>query len=123
MQCPICGKDFKAYSGLHRYCSDQCRLQGAKEHTTVFNPLERELITIDCAICGKPFLAPTHKYKYCSYDCAKTAEAEQRRQAKENARRRAALAARGKSKSINEIVKLAKEAGLSYGYYVSEYDK
>lgn len=76
---------------------------------------------IKCRICGKTFVPRGTTTVTCSDECSK----ENARRKKLEWEKRTSISARAKVKrlSIGEINQLARDAGMTYGKYVSELNK
>lgn len=67
-----------------------------------------------CEICGNEFSTRYSRQKCCSVTCGNEAK---KRNAKENARKKAEQAE--KKHTLEEINRMARAAGMSYGKYVA----
>ena len=80
-------------------------------------------MTQSCAYCGNKFTG--RRTKYCSEFCrkkAKIAKMTESRKADFEAIKPKAVKSKTKPKlSIEEVAKLAKDAGLTYGKYVAQH--
>lgn len=77
---------------------------------------------IKCRICGKTFVPRGSTTVTCSDECRR--ENARRQREKWRKKHRAVVKAnRIKGLSIGEVSKMAREAGMSYGQYVSEINK
>ena len=106
--CPTCGEPFKvteATSKYRTYCSLECRNKSYKKDGN-------EKIYHNCEWCGKT-LPQNCTVKYCSAECEVKAT---RKSAKKRGRKKKVL-------SLDEVSKLAKAKGLSYGQYVNKYER
>lgn len=74
--CPVCGKNFEAYSGNQKYCSAQCRQKAGKK------PQPNPPRTVICAWCGKSFETHVPSKIYCSEACAGKAWRKRQKDAK-----------------------------------------
>lgn len=95
-----CHKKFYSKSNNNMYCSKRCSYLARKE--------KHEALPKDCKWCGTP---TTNKNKLCSEYCEQAyahAKEEQKPKKKQ------------KFPSIEEVVRLANETGLSYGKYVGK---
>lgn len=122
--CPICGKTFHPRKEETRFCSMSC--YNANRQAQIKPKPEKR-----CAWCGKVF-DPIHgAIKYCSDECRyqqHLADAKQRyhdnKAATAHEKKAARAAARGKAttnkpkKTIAQIVREARERGMSYGQYM-----
>ena len=124
--CPICGKTFHPKRESAIYCSWECFSETRQK--AVVETQETKV----CKWCGKEFKPIYHgAEKYCSDECrrrchneaAKQYQAEQRK-ANKIEKQTARAAARGKAmtnkpkKTIAQIVREARERGMSYGQYM-----
>lgn len=122
-QCVFCGKPFASW-GRKRYCSPECRKADREQQ----KPVRKQRA---CPICGKLFIGHSSKQVACSPECS--SERERRRQrersreawkatAQEKERARAAALQKPPTnkpvKSIAQILREARERGLSYGQYM-----
>lgn len=79
-----------------------------------------------CPLCNTKFQTEYYAGLYCSDECKITADNESRKKARERSRKRYYEKKREeelrkqKAKSITEIAIAAREAGMTYGKYVSE---
>lgn len=103
--CPICGKEFETDQNAKKYCSAKCRRAHNRQ------PKEKVYKTCRCSWCGEAFLSERRK-KYCSNECLLYA----------NGRLKKRKTKPKKVLSIEEVAKLSREAGLSYGEYVRKYN-
>jgi hypothetical protein len=71
-----------------------------------------------CNDCGEPFESESSKKQLCE-KCKLAHYKGQRKQQKEEVKKPKKIRPAHKSKSIQEVAYLAKEAGMSYGKYVS----
>lgn len=111
--CPVCGKSFTlGFRQTRRvYCSEECR-NIAQENRRKCEK-EKEKIYHSCEWCGVG-LPKNSTDKYCSDECRRKAERNSTQ--KKSGRKKKPL-------SIDDIVKLAKKEGLSYGQYVDKYGR
>ena len=100
VKCPECGKMFVRRNGRHEYCSIECRRKSYVKPTRLY---------YHCEQCGVTFeegrLTP-----YCSDKCKREAEGKPVKKA-----------TRKKVLSLDEVVRLAKAEGLTYGQYIVKY--
>lgn len=101
--CPVCNKAFIG-ANCAKYCSAKCRKTAARKRKQK-EVAERILI---CAYCGATFQS-AKKRKYCEL-----CQEKNRRKRKPRERVKPKL-------SIEEVAKLSREEGLSYGEYVKKY--
>lgn len=95
--CPHCKKEFLRENNAQKYCSEKCRLQAL---------VLRKKLNVKCSFCGRKI--ETEEFgKYCSEECMTKALAMPRR-----------IRRRNPKISLDEVARLSREAGLSYGKYV-----
>ena len=102
--CPRCGKEFETESNAQKYCSAKCRRAANRK------PKPKKVEKYKCNWCGKEFLSARRK-KYCRKECMLYA----------NSRLKVRETKPKKVMSIEEVAKLSREAGLTYGQYVQKY--
>lgn len=98
--CPHCRKQFVRSCNSQKYCSEKCRTAAIEK---------RKKSIAKCAFCGKKFEI-TKIRKYCSDECK--AKAESRPDCFKRHKPRL---------SIDEVARLSRKAGMSYGKYVQLY--
>lgn len=76
---------------------------------------------IKCRICGKTFVPRGTTTVTCSDECSK--ENAKRKKIEWEKRRLMEESAKLKRSSIGEINRMARDAGMTYGKYVSELNK
>lgn len=103
--CPQCGKEFERQYNAQRYCSAKCRRKANGKSKV------KKVQKYKCSWCGKEFLSARRK-KYCCKECMLFA----------NSRLKVRETKPKKVLSIEEVAKLSREAGLSYGQYVQKYN-
>jgi hypothetical protein len=104
--CPLCQNEFVTGQNAQVYCSARCRRgMYAKQRRE-----KQSSRKFTCAYCGVIFEADK-KRKYCCEDCR--LKMNGRRLAKPKARKKASL-------SLEQVAKLSREAGMSYGEYVQK---
>lgn len=101
--CPTCGNRFRK-KGASRFCSDECR--NAYYDKT---PVQKV-----CICCGKTFIPKRSNVIFCSDECR-----HHRKEALENPK----FTSYEAGKSISDIAKKAKMAGMSYGKYVEAMER
>ena len=99
--CKSCGKSFTTNANARMFCNSQCAK--AKKEKKVKQPI---LWHYTCSWCGCKFKAEK-KRKYCTEDCRQISYG----------RKKGRTQAKQPNLSIDDITKLANEAGLSYGQY------
>lgn len=100
-KCACCGIEFETERNAKKYCSVKCRAKFNKKQARI------KMKTCTCNWCGIVF-ETEKKRKYCSEDCRMIANRRKKNKALKH------------NKSIEQIAKLAREAGLSYGQYVQK---
>lgn len=74
-----------------------------------------------CKMCGAPFESEQKQTQYCSRECAGLFQEENRKQRRRRLSEQEIVGKR--SRPLYQIVKLAADAGMSYGKYVELYLK
>ena len=101
--CEYCGKEFTTTHNSQKYCTVECRDKARHNKrlgTRVF----------ECEFCGELFEADA-KRRFCTVECRRKAERKKKKQTKPK-----------KPKlSLEQVAKLSREEGLSYGEYVKKY--
>lgn len=73
-----------------------------------------------CLYCGQPFITEKGPKKYCSEECLKAQQKlNQKRRDKEYAMRKKERKTGRKAERLNDKIRSAREAGMSYGKYVA----
>ena len=104
--CEYCGKEFKTTNHNQKYCSAECRDQAYK--TRPSKPLGTRVF--ECEFCGELFKADA-KRRFCTVECRRKAERGKKKQTKPK-----------KPKlTLEQVAKLSREEGLSYGQYCVKY--
>lgn len=101
VKCPECGKIFERRGSSHRFCCIECRKKATARELT-------KHLYYQCVYCGIGF-EKGRETPYCSDECKRKAEGKPPK-----ARRKKVL-------SIDEVVRLAKAEGLTYGQYIVKY--
>lgn len=65
-QCEACGKEFVAWHGAQKYCSDPCATKGRKERQALGRSTPQ---AIKCDTCGKEFQQSKVFHRFCSKEC------------------------------------------------------
>ena len=79
------------------------------------------MTTIKCAICGTEFEVPDNRYRlYCSKKCAKKAEHLKGKEKREKLSEEKRIREAQKGINLDNALKLADGAGLSYGQYMAQ---
>lgn len=107
-KCVACGKEFTPNRGKQIYCSAECRIKRNSNKRKI-ECTQRKFI---CQYCKKVFVSKMKK-KYCSFECCTKANTK----TKTKTRRRITAFP---SLSIEQINKLAREQGLTYGQYMTK---
>ena len=94
--CAFCGKPLK--NRHQTYCSDKCKYLNSGRR--------KGLPERKCAKCGQIFYAKDKRYTLC-IDCRKARKYEQLCER---------YASYRKKSDLDDVIKLANECGLSYGY-------
>lgn len=76
-------------------------------------------LTKRCTICGQPYVTTNINAKYCSDDCRKAGTREINRQARAEQREKEEKR-KNSQQCIIDIAVLARQAGMTYGQYVSK---
>lgn len=101
--CKYCGKEFTSTHNSQKYCTVECRDKARHNKrlgTRVF----------ECEFCGELFEADA-KRRFCTVECRRKAESARKKKRKPK-----------KPKlSLEQVAKLSREEGLSYGEYVKKY--
>lgn len=101
--CAICGKKFIGGNSA-KYCSKECRIEMGYRRIK-----ERRPKVFTCEYCGMMFHGD-RRNKYCSVECRRKADGGR------NVKRKK----KKTEMSIDQVAKLAREAGLTYGVYVAK---
>lgn len=98
--CPICGKEFVKNNNARKFCSKECAQKAIY--------LERRggPGTYQCAYCGKDFESDRKK-KFCSDECRKASYLKTGKKRK-------------KAESIEDVARLCRETGLTYGQLMTQ---
>ncbi len=100
--CECCGKEFKTSCRRGKYCSMECRDKVYKERKVRLG-----VRTFYCELCGKAFESDKRR-KFCTPECRRKAE-------------RGGKKSKKPKLSLEQVAKLSREEGLSYGRYVGKY--
>ena len=107
-KCSECGKEFILKRGNQQYCCPKCK----RRHGSKYVPLG--VRTFVCTFCGTKFESP-HRKKFCCEKC--------RTNHYRNGKGHKTSLPKG-TLSLDEVAKIAKEQGLTYGQYMQrEYTK
>ena len=104
--CQMCGKEFYAEANAKKYCSKRCADKARL-------PKKEPMRNCICAYCGHTFVTPRRK-TYCSEECRLYANGRTKPIAKKKKKK--------VTVSLEQVVALAREAGLTYGSYVQKYN-
>ncbi len=74
--------------------------------------------TITCDLCGEKFISYRSNIKYCSDACRKEANLINNRRNKEE--RKGEYKPTQMTTTLDETIRQAREAGMSYGQYVAQ---
>jgi hypothetical protein len=108
--CKYCGTEFES-KNRSLYCSDACRLTG-KDVRPIKQKKEKPKVTHKCLYCGKDFEAKRSNQNYCSKLCYN----------KEMQKTYVIEKPLKKPKyTIEEIQRLARAEGLTYGQYIARH--
>ena len=109
--CRCCGKEFIPKNNASQYCSIQCKRQHYNIKANEINATRER--TTKCTWCGETFTA-IGRFKYCSLVCNLMAKGK----INGIARKPDKPVKKKPIKSIEEVARLSREAGLSYGQYM-----
>ena len=129
VQCHVCGVYFFTEHSRKMTCSDACSKALERRRKTAERERERaeRLHKVTCAICGREFETSRINKKTCSTECGRKLQREISRKCGREYRERKRSSAAKQEKRIREnlaqINKLAQEAGMSYGKYVSRFKR
>ena len=101
--CPICLKQFQTVKNATKFCSGECKAEFLKQSK------KKKCI---CAWCNKTFYT-LRKKTYCTDVCRLYANARLSQPViKKNSKPKI---------SLNEVARLARECGMTYGKYVQHF--
>ena len=129
VQCRVCGVYFYTEHSRKMTCSDACSKELERRRKAAEREREREerLHKVICAICGREFETSRTNKKTCSTKCSLKLQREISFKCGRNFRERKRSSAAKQEKRVGEnlaqINKLAQEAGMSYGKYVSQFKR
>lgn len=109
--CRCCGKEFTPKINASQYCSKQCKRKSKVAQTEEW--YKKHNYKLICAWCGETFFAK-RKTKFCCTLCSLMAKGK----INGIARKPGKLVNKKPVKSIEEVARLSREAGLSYGQYM-----
>jgi predicted nucleic acid-binding Zn ribbon protein len=101
--CPTCGKEFYTDTNAKKYCSKKCQ----KKLVIKKEPMRK----CTCAWCGAVFTTPRRR-TYCTEECRLFANGKTRESRKPKPKKPLF--------SLEQVARMAKEAGLTYGMYVQK---
>ena len=116
--CAVCGKEFTR-NGKILTCSMECAEEYRKRYNRTYirnNRGAEKLKTMKCPVCGKEFKQIRGNQIVCSSICRKKRTKEMERKGRTGTVKKRTKQVR---KSLIDIEKEAKEAGMSYGKYVA----
>lgn len=111
--CEYCGQPFETDKNAQRFCSRECSSDSRRtrdEEYYIRRRMNRKLI---CGYCGKEFHNGRRR-QYCSNECRLAANGRGDIKQYELKKIKPKL-------SICEVIKLAREEGLTYGEYCAKY--
>ena len=129
VQCHVCGVYFFTEHSRKMTCSDACSKELERRRKAAERERERaeRLHKVTCAICGKQFETTRKNKKTCSTECGLKLQREISlkcgREYRERKRSSAAKREKRVRENLAQINKLAQEAGMSYGQYVSRFKR
>lgn len=103
--CITCGKEYIPNNSCQKHCSEACRRKAYAD----YNKMRNKNREFKCAWCGKTFISD-YRREYCTSECRKAANNRDKKKRRSNK----------KNNSLMQVVKLAREAGLTYGQYVAK---
>ena len=113
-KCLYCGKEFKIQlRSNEKYCSADCR---KLYHRYKDKPPKY------CAVCGKEFKG--RSYYYCSDECRQKVIEQRQKNRNRNEHKKVEVKPKKRKKlkyTIEQVQKLARAEGLSYGQFVAKY--
>lgn len=129
VQCHVCGVYFFTEHSRKMTCSDACSKELERRRKAAERERERaeRLHKVTCAICGREFETSRTNKKTCSTECGRKLQREISLKCSREYRERKRSIAVEQEKRVGEnlaqINKLAQEAGMSYGKYVSRFKR
>ena len=126
VQCRVCGVHFYTEHSRKMTCSDACSKELERRRKAAERERERaeRLHKVICVVCGKQFETTRKNKKTCSTECGQKLQRETTRECgrvyREQKRNSAAKQEKRTRENLARINKLAREAGMSYGRYVSQ---
>ena len=129
VQCRVCGVYFFTEHSRKITCSDVCSKELERRRKAAERERERaeRLHKVTCVVCGREFETARKNKKTCSTECGRKLQREiSRKCGKEYRERKRSSAAKQEQRvreNLAQINKLAQEAGMSYGKYVSQFKR
>ena len=129
VQCHVCGVYFHTEHSRKMTCSDACSKALERRRKAAERKREREerLHKVICVVCGREFETSRLNKKTCSTECSLVLQQEISRECGIEYRKRKRSSEAKQDKRVGEnlaqINKLAQEAGMSYGKYVSQFKR
>lgn len=129
VQCHVCGVYFFTEHSRKMTCSDACSKELERRRKAAERERERaeRLHKVTCAVCGREFETARMNKKTCSTECSLKLQREISRECGREYRERKRSSTAEQEKRVGEnlaqINKLAQEAGMSYGKYVSQFKR
>ena len=127
--CDICGVAFYTSYGNKKTCSEACAKElnrrKVKERAELLQA--QRLHEVICVVCGKQFKTTRKNKETCSTECSlklqRQKSLEYGRKFREQKRSSAVKQEKRVRENLARINKLAQEAGMSYGEYVSQFKR
>lgn len=129
VQCHVCGVHFFTEHSRKMTCSAECSKELERHRKAAERERERaeRLHKVTCVVCGREFETARKNKKTCSTECGRKLQREiSRKCGKEYRERKRSSAAKQEQRvreNLAQINKLAQEAGMSYGKYVSRFKR
>lgn len=128
VQCHVCGVYFFTEHSRKMTCSDACSKELERRRKAAERERERaeRLHKVTCAVCGREFETARMNKKTCSAECGQKLQQEITRECGRKYReqkRNSAKQEKRTRENLAQINKLAQEAGMSYGQYVSRFKR
>ena len=129
VKCHVCGVYFFTKHSRKMTCSDACSKELERRRKAAERKRDRaeRLHKVTCAVCGREFETSRMNKKTCSTECSLKLQREISRECgreyRERKRNSAAKQEQRVRENLAQINKLAQEAGMSYGKYVSQFKR
>lgn len=129
VQCHVCGVYFRTEHSRKMTCSAECSKELERRRKAAERERERaeRLHKVTCVVCGREFETARKNKKTCSIECSLKLQREISRECgreyRERKRNSAAKQEKRTRENLAQINKLAQEAGMSYGKYVSRFKR